>query len=123
MPKPTKRNVKWYQPEAPTFAKLPEEGSAVEGIFLGVTQTGYGPGYRFRGANGVFILGGNRAALDRAFQELLTDPKSGYGAGGPVGHYLVVERIADVESKAGRTVGQYRIGHDFDHCPKGCTPF
>lgn len=116
-----KRELKFRRPEAPKFISLKESGQFVEGIFLGVIQGRYGPGYRFRTADGEVILGGNRVQLDRMLADEQVNNDE-YAHGTPVGHFIVIMREDDVESKGGQNVAQYAIAHDYERCPFRCNP-
>jgi hypothetical protein len=112
-------NVKWNRPSKPNFVKL-RAGDRFDGIFLGMVKTQFGPGYRFRSHEGeIFTIGGNRAQIDQIFVELMGSPQ-GFVGDTIIGHALIVAREADTESKAGRRVAVYAVGHDLDRCPKGC---
>lgn len=113
-------SVTWHKPSKPNFIKL-RENEAYDGIFLGTTTTQYGIAYKFKAHdNGeVFTIGGNRAQLDQCFQELLGSPQ-GYVGDSIIGHALIVARLANTESKTGRKVAVYQIGHDLNRCPKKC---
>jgi hypothetical protein len=112
-------NVQWRQPSKPNFVKI-HEGEMYEGIFIGRVRTQYGPGYRFRGYDGeVFTIGGNRAQMDQIFEEALASPQ-GFIGDNIIGHSLILMRMKNTESKTGRKVATYQLGHDLDKCPKGC---
>jgi len=116
----TSKGVRFHAPQKPNFVKL-QKGEAFEGVFLGVVQTIYGKAYAFVDERGEkFTLGGQRAVLDQCFLELLGNP-SAYPDQTIIGHKLIVERSEDdIESKSGRMVAQYQIGHVFSTCPKKC---
>ncbi len=97
------------------------EGDKCEGIYLGLGHTQYGICYKFKDPKSqvIFSLGGNRAQLDQVFSELAASPQ-GFMGDTIEGHYLIVMRMPNTESKAGRRVAVYQIGHDLDKCPKGC---
>lgn len=112
-------STKWFQPSKPNFAKL-KEGQSIEGIYLGLGHSQFGPCYKFQTEkDGVVTLGGNRAQIDQVFGELAANPQ-GFVGDTIVGHYLIVMRGPDTQSKAGRKVATYQIGHVLDKCPKGC---
>jgi hypothetical protein len=114
-------NTKYFTPSKPNFVKL-RQNESLEGIFLGVGHSQYGPCYKFRDEKGeIFTIGGNRAQIDQLFTELMGSPQ-GFVGDTIIGHMLVVERLADTESKSKRKVAVYRIGHVIDKCPKGCKP-
>lgn len=118
--KPGSQNVKWTRPSKPNFVKL-RAGDYYAGIFMGVVTTQFGPGYKFRDheTGEIFTIGGNRAQIDQIFTELMGSPQ-GYVGDTIIGHALIVGREVDTESKAGRRVAQYVVGHDLDRCPKNC---
>lgn len=113
-------STKWFKPQAPNFVKL-KEGNSVEGIYLGPGHSQYGISYKFYDPDTKvnFTLGGNRAQLDQVFAELAANPQ-GFVGDSIIGHYLIVMRLPAVESKQGRKVAQFQIGHVLDKCPKGC---
>lgn len=116
------RKIRYYDRPKPNFVSL-AEGESVEGVFLGVSASQYGPTYKFKGPEGErFQLSGNRVQLDQIFADLMADP-DGFEDQSIVGHYLIVERIEDQTSKSGREVAQFKLGHLFDECPKKCVPF
>lgn len=112
--------VTWHKPSKPNFVKIKED-QAYDGIFLGTVTTQFGVAYKFRSHDSgeIFTVGGNRAQLDQCFQELLGSPQ-GYVGDTIIGHALIVARLKNTESKAGRKVAVYQIGHDLARCPKGC---
>jgi hypothetical protein len=111
--------TKYFSPSKPNFVKL-RQGESYEGIYLGMAHSQYGPVYKFKDDKGeIFSIGGNRAQIDQLFTELSASPQ-GFIGNDIVGHYLVVERLADTVSKSQRKVAVYRIGHVLSKCPKGC---
>lgn len=110
----------FQRPSKPHFEKL-KAGDMVQGIFVGVVTTRFGPGYKFRhyDKDEYFTVGGNRAQLDQIFQEVMGNPQ-GYNGDTIIGHAIALKRDADTQSGSGRKVAQYMIAHVFSKCPKGC---
>lgn len=114
----TEKSIRWYAPKKPDFKKL-KVGETFEGVFTGIQPSRYGPAYFFKDAeNKSIAIGGNRAHLDRAFQEITSS--GDFGPDGPAGHRLMVERQKSETTGSGRTVHIFRIGHCLGDCPKGC---
>lgn len=120
-PEKSKSKSKIYRHTAPTFIKL-AEGEQFTGVFIERTATQFGTAYKFKTDNGIQLLGGNRFQLDDIITVMETDDKE--FPSGLQGHRLTVKRLRGMlETKAGRTVSQYEIEHEYEGCPHGCVPF
>lgn len=110
----------YQRPSKPHFIKLGPD-DIVSGIFVGMVQTRFGPGYKFRNleTDAYFTVGGNRAQLDQVFAEVMERPE-GYIGDTLNGHAISLKRFEDTQSGSGRKVAQYGIKHEYDKCPKGC---